>query len=142
MSGANQDAGELWSRMLAGIAATVSPGCFDTWFRSLRVLRLDGSVLEVTAPTETFRALFPENYLALLHQLATEVAGSGIEFRFSTREPENSHDEGCAHDTRAQPLVHPNNSIRAGFGTGRRVAGGNWIPGASAIDCWWFNCNS
>jgi hypothetical protein len=104
MSGANQDAGELWSRMLAGIAATVSPGCFDTWFRSLRVLRLDGSVLEVTAPTETFRALFPENYLALLHQLATEVAGSGIEFRLSTREPENSHDEGCAHGMSAQPL--------------------------------------
>jgi hypothetical protein len=23
-------------------------------------------------------------------------------------------------------VVHPNNSIRAGFGTCRRVAGGNW----------------
>lgn len=103
MSGANQDAGELWNRMMAGIAANVSPGCFDTWFRSLRALRLDGSVLEVTAPTETFRALFPENYLTLLHQVAKEV-GNGIELRISTREPENSHDQCCARDTRAQPL--------------------------------------
>src|SRR4029450_3366632 len=30
----------------------------------------------------------------------------------------------------SQPL-HPNNSIRAGFGTGRRVAGGNWDSGIS-----------
>ena len=35
--------------------------------------------------------------------------------------------------------VHSNNSIRAGFSTGGRVAGSN---GASAIDCWQLDRNS
>ena len=30
-------------------------------------------------------------------------------------------------------VVHPNNSIRAGFGTGRRVAGGNWDSGLTRM---------
>ena len=102
MSAENQDAGELWNRIQASAAVHVSPGCLDTWFRPLRALRLDGSVLELTTPTETFRASFAENYLDLLGQVATEVAGSGIEIRLSSCEPEPSHGEGCAQ--RAQPL--------------------------------------
>jgi hypothetical protein len=102
MSGENQDAGELWNRIQASTAACVSPGCMDTWFRPLRVLRLDGSVLELTTPTERFRASFAENYLGLLNQVVKEVAGSGIEIRLSPCEPEPSDGEGCA--LRAQPL--------------------------------------
>jgi hypothetical protein len=102
MSGENQDAGELWNRIQASTAARVSPGCMDTWFHPLRVLRWDGSVLELTTPTERFRASFAENYLGLLDQVAKEVAGSGIEIRLSPCEPEPSDGEGCAR--RAQPL--------------------------------------
>jgi hypothetical protein len=74
----------------------------DTWFHPLRVLRWDGSVLELTTPTERFRASFAENYLGLLDQVAKEVAGSGIEIRLSPCEPEPLDGEGCAR--RAQPL--------------------------------------
>lgn len=102
MSAENQDAGELWNRIQGSIAVNAPPGSFDTWFRPLKALRLDGSVLEVTTPNETFRALFTENYLDLLLRVATEVAGRGIEIRLSSREPENAHAEGCAN--RAQPL--------------------------------------
>ena len=84
MSGENQDAGELWNRIQASTAARVSPGCLDTWFHPLRVLRLDGSVLELTTPNEVFRASFAENHLGLLNQVAKEVAGSGIEIRLSS----------------------------------------------------------
>jgi hypothetical protein len=105
MSGENQDAGELWNRMQASTAARVSPGCMDTWFRPLRVLRLDASVLELTAPTETFRASFAENYLGLLDQVAKEVAGSGIEIRLSSCEPEPSNGEGCAQKAQPLPVV-------------------------------------
>lgn len=104
MSTEHQDAGELWNRIQENIATNVSPGCFDTWFRPLRALRLDGSVLEVTTPNDTFRASFTENYLDLLLRVATEVAGSGMEIRLSSREPEPSNGEGCAHQTKAQPL--------------------------------------
>jgi hypothetical protein len=102
MSAENQDAGELWNRILTSIAVNVPPGSFDTWFRPLRALRWDGSVLEVTTPNETFRASFTENYLDLLLRVATEVAGSGIQIWLSSDEPESSHDEGCAK--RAQPF--------------------------------------
>jgi RecA-family ATPase len=74
----------------------------DTWFRPLRLLRLDASVLELTAPTEVFRASFAENYLGLLDQVAKEVAGSGIEIRLSSCESEPSDGARCAR--RAQPL--------------------------------------
>ena len=103
MSEENRDAGELWNRIQASIATNVSPGSFDTWFRPLSALRWDGCVLEMTVPNDTFRASFAEHYLDLLLQVATEVAG-GIEIRLSSREPEQSHGEGCAHHTKAQPL--------------------------------------
>lgn len=98
----SQDAGELWDRIQQSIAVNAPPGSFDTWFRPLRALRLDGSVLEVTTPTETFRALFTKNYLDLLLRVVTEVVGSRMEIRLSSREPENSHGEGCVN--RAQPF--------------------------------------
>jgi len=104
MSEENRDAGELWNRIQASIATNVSPGSLDTWFRPLSALRWDGSVLELTTPNETFRASFAEHYLDLLLQVATEVAGSRIEIRLSSPEPEQSHGEGCAHHTKAQPL--------------------------------------
>ncbi len=102
MTEENQDAGELWDRILAAVNAKAPPGCFDTWFRPLQAVSLNGSALEVTFPNDTFRALFTENFLGLLRQVTTEVAGSGIELRLSIREPEHSYGEGCAK--RAQPL--------------------------------------
>jgi hypothetical protein len=102
MSVENQDAEELWNRIQASIATNIPPACFDTWFRPLRALRLDKSVLELETPTETFRAAFAENYLDLLSQVATEVADTRIEIRLSSCEPKPSNGEGCAQ--RAQPL--------------------------------------
>jgi hypothetical protein len=65
---------------------------------------LDGSILELTTPGETFRKFFTKNYLGLLRQVAIEVAGNGIDIRLLIREPEDSHGEGCACETMAQPL--------------------------------------
>jgi hypothetical protein len=84
------------------MAVNAPPGSFDTWFRPLKALRLDGSVLEVTTPNETFRTLFIKNHMDLLLRAVTEVAGNGMEIRLSSREPGNSHGEDCAN--RAQPL--------------------------------------
>jgi hypothetical protein len=105
MSTANQDVGDLWNRILAVIAAKVPPGCFDTWFQPLRALSLNGSVLQVTIPTETFQRSFAENYMDLLRQAALEVAGAGTELRLSTPDSEPPRGGGCAHDERAQPLL-------------------------------------
>jgi hypothetical protein len=104
MSEGNQDVGDLWNRILAVIAAKVQPGCFDTWFQPLRALSLNGSVLQVTAPTERFHQVFAENYLNILRQAAVEAARTGIELRLSIPEPEPSYSEGRVHDGKMQPL--------------------------------------
>lgn len=104
MSAETQDAADLWNRILAGVAAKISAGCIATWFRPVKVLRLEGLVLELEVPTETFRAVFAEHYLDILHQVATEAAGTPIEVRLSTSLPEQPKAEGCARDHSAQPL--------------------------------------
>jgi hypothetical protein len=105
MSAENQDAGELWNRIQASIATNVPPGCFDTWFRPLRALRLNNSVLELEAPSETFRESFAENYLGLLIHGATEVADNQIEIRLSSSEPEPSDGAGCVQKAQPLPVV-------------------------------------
>jgi len=100
MNTGNQDVGDLWNRILAVIAEKVPPGCLDTWFQPMQALRLNGSVLQVTVPTETFRKVFVENYLDLLR----EAAGTGIELQLPTPDPEPPNVESCAHDGKVQPL--------------------------------------
>ena len=104
MSTGNQDVGDLWNRILAVIAQKVQPGCFDTWFQPLRTRSFNGSVLQLTVPTKTFREVFVENYLDLLREAAVEAAGTGIELRLAIPEPEPPNGEGCENDRKVQPL--------------------------------------
>lgn len=93
----NMDA--LWNRILAAIATKVSAGCFDTWFRPLKPSSLNGSVLHVTLPGESFHAAFTANYRDLLLQTATETAGFRIELHLSIAESE--------------PLQHEDSTVKA-----------------------------
>ncbi len=104
MSTGNQDAVDLWNRILAVIAQKVPPGCFDTWFQPLRTLSFNGSVLQLTVPTETFHGAFAENYLDVLRQAASEAAGTVIELRISTPDRDPPNGERCGHEGKAQPL--------------------------------------
>jgi hypothetical protein len=93
---------DLWTRILAAIAPKVPAGCFDTWFRPLKPSSLNGLVLHVTLPSESFHAAFIANYPDLLHQAAIEAAGVKIELHLSIAESEPLQGEGCA--VKAQPL--------------------------------------
>ena len=104
MSTGNQDVVDLWNRILAVIAEKVPRGCFDIWFQPLRTLSFNGSVLQVTVPTETFHEAFAENYLDVLRQAAAEAAGAVIELRISTPDREPPNGERCAHEGKTQPL--------------------------------------
>jgi hypothetical protein len=90
---------DLWNHILAVIATKVSAGCLDTWFRPLKPTSLDGSVLYVALPGESFRAAFTANYRDLLHQTATEAAGLNIELHLSIAESE--------------PLQHEDSTVKA-----------------------------
>ena len=96
---------DLWNHMLDVIATKVSAGCFDTWFRPLKPTSLDGSVLHVALPGESFRAVFRANYWDLLHQTATEAAGFNIELHLCIAESEPLQAEGLAVKARTLPVV-------------------------------------
>jgi hypothetical protein len=95
----------LWNRILAAITTKVSAGCFETWFRPLKPSSLDGSVLQVTLPGESFRVAFTANYRDLLHQTAMDEAGFKIELCLSIAESELLQDEGCAQKAQPLPVV-------------------------------------
>jgi hypothetical protein len=99
------NAEELWIRIQASIADHVSTGCWETWLRPLRALKLDQSVLELEAPSEAFRAAMAENYLDLLAKTAVEAVGSQIEIRLSCRQSELSDVQGCAQMAQPLPVV-------------------------------------
>ncbi|MFN2190670.1 MAG: AAA family ATPase [Candidatus Promineifilaceae bacterium] len=102
MNAENKKAENLWDRILASIASKVPAGCYDTWFRPLKALSLNGSELEVIFPNETFRASFIKSHLDLLREIAIEVADAGIEFCFSVQQESSKEDEAC--NLQAQPL--------------------------------------
>jgi hypothetical protein len=105
MSDESREARDLWDRILARVSAKVSPACFDTWFRPLKPLGMEGPVLEVAVPNETFCAGIKENYLAVLRQAISEAAGTGMELRLSSSEPQPPQDGGCAHKAQPLPVV-------------------------------------
>jgi hypothetical protein len=96
---------DLWNRILAVIEAKVPAGCFDTWFRPLKPTSLNGSVLHVTVPSESFRAALIANYRYLLDQAGIDAAGLKIELRLSSAESEPLQDEGCAQKAQPLPVV-------------------------------------
>jgi hypothetical protein len=93
---------DLWQRILAAIAAEVSPECYQTWFLPLRALEKDAATLEIVFPNETFRASFSENYQNLLRQAVGQVTGAGWKIRFSI--PAAPNPTGGAYDGKAEPL--------------------------------------
>jgi hypothetical protein len=99
------NADELWNRIQASIAGQVSTGCWETWIRPIRALKLDQSVLELEVSSEAFRATIAENYLNLMTKAAAEVFGSRIEIRLSCCQSELSNVQGCAQTAQPLPVV-------------------------------------
>jgi hypothetical protein len=85
----------LRDRILSRVAAVVSPACFDTWFRPIGAVEMEGNVLHLTVPNETFRATLSGHYAGLLCNTAEQVAGvAGIELSISVQEqPRAGRDE-------------------------------------------------
>ena len=99
------NAEELWSQIQENLAGQVSAGCLETWFRPVRPLNLDQSVLELEVPSQTFRTAIVENYLNSIHEAAKETVGRQIEIRLSCCQSELSAVPGCAHTAQPLPVV-------------------------------------
>ena len=95
---------ELRDRIIAGVAAAVSAECLNTWFRPLGPVSIDGNVLHLIVPNESFRATLSENYAALLREVAQDVAGVA-RLQLSISVPEQPRAEADAFGNgRATPL--------------------------------------
>ena len=68
----------FWNRVLERLSRAIPPASFDTWFRPLHFSGLDGNVLRLTAPNNTFREWLLESYSDLLARMAAEVAGAQL----------------------------------------------------------------
>ena len=68
----------FWNRVLERLSRAIPPASFDTWFRPLHFSGLDGNVLRLTAPNNTFREWLLESYSDLLARMAAEVAGTQL----------------------------------------------------------------
>ena len=75
---------DLWNRILARIAGSISQGCFDTWFRPVAFACREGNTLHLSVPSEAFRQSLIDNYGNVLHEAVAEVAGSDVKVELTT----------------------------------------------------------
>src|SRR5258706_16429765 len=67
---------DLWERALGRIQDSTSPQTYETWFRSLRPLELNGGlVLEV--PSQFYVDWLEQDYRGLIESSVADVAGPG-----------------------------------------------------------------
>ena len=69
----------LWSEVLSKIAGKVGVHSCETWFRPVRLVGCDASVLRLRAPTETFAACVMNAFGDLLRQTVADVFGTNRE---------------------------------------------------------------
>jgi len=84
---------ELWNRILARIAESITPICFDTWFRPVSFMGCEDHTLRLSVPNEIFRQCLIENYGGVLYQSVTAIAGSCVKVEVSTAGEDAGRDD-------------------------------------------------
>jgi len=78
---------DLWERALGAIQTSTSQQAYETWFRSLRPVSLNGAlVLEV--PNPFWVDWLEQHYRALIESSVAAAAGMSVPVQFHVREPE------------------------------------------------------
>jgi chromosomal replication initiator protein len=76
---------DLWERALGRIQDSTSPQTYETWFRSLRPLELNGGlVLEV--PSQFYVDWLEQYYRGLIESSVADVAGQALSVKFHVRQ--------------------------------------------------------
>lgn len=80
---------DLWERALGSIQDSTSPQTYETWFRSLRPVSLNGSlVLEV--PSQFYVDWLDQHYRPLIETSVASAAGATIPVTFQVRQEDAS----------------------------------------------------
>lgn len=74
---------ETWNQVLAQVAQSLPPGCFDTWFRPLVLAGYDTTALRLWVPNEYFQRGFRDHYGAVLQEAVGKITGASLPIEVS-----------------------------------------------------------
>ncbi len=78
----------LWKDVLAQLRKTLAPDIYDNWFAFIEAVTDERGMLEIRAPSEFARIWLEENYLDLIRETATRLAGEEVMVRVTARDQE------------------------------------------------------
>jgi chromosomal replication initiator protein len=76
----------LWNEVLGDFRRSLSRDIFNNWFESVRAVTDETGTLELQAANEFSRIWLEDNYLDLIREKATGLAGEEIMVRITTRD--------------------------------------------------------
>jgi chromosomal replication initiator protein len=114
---------QVWQDALGQLLLRVTRQNYETWLRNTAGLRFEGTTLVVAAGNELNCDWLSTRMRSVVTQSLTAVAGSGLQVRFETADPDNSENmppplqpslvaESC---TQLNPRFHFENFMEAGF---------------------------
>lgn len=77
------DTGTVWTDCLEVIKESVGEENFNTWFKPIVPLRVEGDVLTIQVPSQFFYEWLEDNYVPVLKKALTTVLGPGGRLEYS-----------------------------------------------------------
>jgi chromosomal replication initiator protein len=112
---------DLWERALGKIQDSTTPQTYETWFRSLRPLELNGGlVLEV--PSQFYVDWLEQYYRGLIESSVADVAGRALSVTFHVRQDDVA--DPFAWGGKPEGAEVPRPGVPNGHGTHGTVLGG------------------
>lgn len=85
-----KDYNEVWQNCLSIIKDNVSPKSYETWFKPIKPIKLENSVLTIQVPSQFFYEWLEEHYIDLLKKVITKELGSTGRLTYSIVMENNS----------------------------------------------------
>ncbi|NLU42098.1 MAG: hypothetical protein GXX08_07830, partial [Firmicutes bacterium] len=73
---------DLWIQVLQSLRDRVQQPSFGTWFQPTRAVDLDGNSLVVQVPHRLAKEQLESNYLRLIRECLSDIAGDALDVRF------------------------------------------------------------
>ncbi len=77
------DSQDIWSKCLGNIKSKIGEQGFDTWFKPIKPIKLDGKVLTIQVPSQFFYEYLEEHYVHLLRNVLNEELGNDYKLEYS-----------------------------------------------------------
>ncbi len=75
----------VWEACLRVFKEILEPGQFNTWFKPIRPVRMEGNVITVEVPSEFFREYLEEYFLDVITKVIKKELGTGAGLNYMVR---------------------------------------------------------